>query len=86
MWQSPHSPAPAAKETSRRGHSGAEKGNLRASPGENGAASPRGVLHFATFFAKPAAGVSSTERCYEPFGYGFRRRDFQSAEAVITKS
>jgi hypothetical protein len=37
IWQSPHLPVPKRNETSRRVHSAAKKGNLRASPGKSGA-------------------------------------------------
>src|SRR6202020_1066966 len=58
MWQSPHLPVPGAKETSRRVHSGAEKGNLRASPGENGAAKLRGVSALRRF-GHETAGIDA---------------------------
>jgi RNA polymerase sigma-70 factor (ECF subfamily) len=50
-------PAPAAKETSPRDHSAAEKGNLRASPGEKEAAARHGTNTSKQFFAKPAASM-----------------------------
>jgi hypothetical protein len=64
-----------------RVHSGAEKGNLRATTGESGAA---GILPNAHFqdehvqgisitkaFWIDVAGVSGSDRCYEPFGTQF---------------
>ena len=73
IWQSPHLPAPRRNETPPHGHSAAEKGNLRARPGESRAATavPGDAVagpSFASHAVTDAVGVSGTDRCYEPFG------------------
>jgi hypothetical protein len=60
IWQSPHLPAPEnRKETLRRVYTTAEKGNLRATPGEKWAAA------LGQAFASVAADASRSDRCYE---------------------
>jgi hypothetical protein len=72
IWQSPHLPVPKRNETLTRVHSGAKKGNLRASPGEKGATASRRTSRLRSrlpeIVAEIWAGASQTDRCYEPSG------------------
>jgi hypothetical protein len=70
IWQSPHLPVPKRNETSRRVHSAAKKGNLRASPGKSEAIAlcrpgiSRSPAHEIS--GKNAASVSRADQCYQP--------------------
>src|SRR4051812_17605168 len=65
----PSCPIPARKKTLLRVHSGAEKGNLRATTGESRARSSTAFAQFAGWRIRrviDATDASQADRCYEP--------------------
>ena len=79
----PICPPPKRNETPPRVHSAAEKGNLRARPGESRAAccAPMAPRFAPRMPVEWRAGASERDRCYEPAGAGTGCPDSRTQDA-----